>query len=108
MAGDTGKGEDNADENEGNTAKVLEDRDSDAHPDQTGRWPASDQEVVGGDTYHEQRHHREARGTRHDKHDEDCTYPGSGKPDPASEDIQEIEQRNGALAPVDASVSYQK
>ena len=103
MAGDTGKREDNADENEGNTAKVLEDCDSDAPPGRTSRWLASDQEVVGRDAHHEKRHHREARGTRHDKHDEDCSYPGSRKSDPASEDIQEIDQRKGNHGPVASS-----
>ena len=99
LPGDTGKGEDHADEDEGNPGDVLEDRDSDAHPDRPGRWLASGREVVGGNTYDEEGDHRETRGTRHDKYGENCADPGSGKTDPASEDIQEIDHGNGAVAP---------
>jgi hypothetical protein len=103
LTGDTGKGEDDADENEGNTDEVFEDRKREGYSDRPGRRPTFGREVVDGNTHDEECDDRETCHTRQDEHDEEGADPGAGQTDTASGGIQEIDQRSEALALVDSS-----
>ena len=89
--------------NEDDAGEVPEDRKREMDPARPGRRPTAGREVVDGNTHDEERDHRETHGTRHHEHDEDGAGPGTVQTDPASENIQEIDQRSDAQTAVDSS-----
>ena len=70
LTGDTGKGEDDADEDKDDAGEVPEDRKREMDPARPGWRPTAGREVVDGNTHDEKRDHRETHGTRHHEHDE--------------------------------------
>lgn len=102
LARDTGKGEDNANEDKGAADEVLEDGDGDARPGRTDRSPAFVREVIGRNPHDEERDHRETHDTHHHKHGEDRAEPGSGEANATREEVEKIDHVFSLSPPVHA------
>ena len=90
LAGDTGKGKSNADDDKGDAANVLEESNGNTGPGRSDGPPAFLREVIGRNAHDEERDHCEACETCDQERREDCAKPGSGEAD-AREAAEELD-----------------